>query len=93
MYILSFYKNLFLYKIQCTTDSCRTFIKDILTSSLTMEQKNIWESEQTEKEIYEALASIANNKSPGNDGLTKEFYYTYWSKVKDIFMDSLSESK
>ena len=68
-------------------------MKDILTSSLTMEQKNIWESEQTEKEIYEGLASIASNKSPGNDGLTKEFYYTYWSKVKDIFMDSLSESK
>ena len=28
----------------------------------------------TEQEIYKSLASFQNNKSPGNDGLTKEFY-------------------
>ena len=25
---------------------------------------------------------MENNKSPGNDGLTKEFYITFWNKVK-----------
>ena len=34
-----------------------------------------------------------NNKSPGNDGLTKEFYQTFWQDVKDIFFNSLEESK
>ena len=57
-----------------------------------MEQINICEAELTEQEIYEALASISSNKFPSNDGLTKEFYYTFWNEVKDIFMDSLNES-
>ena len=55
--------------------------------------KKIREGELTEKEIYEALASIASNKFPGNDGLTKEFYYTFWNEVKDTFIDFLRESK
>ena len=25
---------------------------------------------------------MENNKSPGNDGLTKEFYITFWNEVK-----------
>ena len=34
-----------------------------------------------------------NNKSAGNDGLTEEFYYTFWDDIKDTFMTSLRESK
>ena len=36
----------------------------------------------TEKELLIALQSMENNKSPGNDGLTKEFYITFWNKLK-----------
>ena len=36
---------------------------------------------------------MENNKSPGNDGLTKEFYCTFWSEIKNIFINSLRESK
>ena len=36
---------------------------------------------------------MENNKSPGNDGLTKEFYVTFWSELKDTFILSLKESK
>ena len=36
---------------------------------------------------------MENNKSPGNDGLTKEFYCTFWNEIKDIFINSLRESK
>ena len=39
------------------------------------------------------LLSFENNKSPGNDGLTKEFYCTFWDDIKDTFMKSLKESK
>ena len=36
---------------------------------------------------------MENNKSLGNDGLTKEFYLTFWSELKDTFILSLKESK
>ena len=28
---------------------------------------------------------MENNKSTGNDGLTKEFYCTFWIEIKNIF--------
>lgn len=50
-------------------------------------------NELTEKEIFDALASITSNKSPVNDGHTKEFHHTFWNKVRYIFMNFLRESK
>ena len=39
------------------------------------------------------MISFENSKSPGNDGMTKEFYCTFWDDIKDKFMKSLKESK
>ena len=36
---------------------------------------------------------MENHKSPGNDRLTKEFYCTFWNEIKNIFINSLRESK
>ena len=32
--------------------------------------------------------SMQNNKSPGNDALTKEFFVTFWEDIKDTFLNS-----
>ena len=37
--------------------------------------------------------SMQNNKSPGNDGLTKEFFVTFWEDMKDIFLNSCCKTK
>ena len=36
---------------------------------------------------------MENDKSPGNDDLTKEFYETFWNELKEIFADSVLEAK
>ena len=36
---------------------------------------------------------MQKEKSPGNDGLTKEFNKRFWNKLKDIFIDSVLETK
>ena len=43
--------------------------------------------------LRNSLKSIQNDKSPGNDGLTKEFYVTFWKELKEIFVDSVLEAK
>ena len=35
-----------------------------------------------EKETFEAIKSMPNDKFPGNDDLTKTFFETVWSGVK-----------
>ena len=35
------------------------------------------------------MKGIANNKSPGNDGLTENFYEKFWHELKDSFINSI----
>ena len=36
---------------------------------------------------------MQNDESPGSNGLTKEFYETFWNELKESFIDSVSETK
>ena len=36
---------------------------------------------------------MQNNKTPGNDGLTKEFYEAFWNEIKHVFLKSLKQAK
>ena len=69
------------------------FLNDITVPSFTTEQSRSCEGNLTKKEIYNSLISLENNKLPGNDGLTKEFYYTFSDDMEDTFNKSLKESK
>ena len=35
---------------------------------------------------------MPNNKSPGTDGLTKEFYETFWEEIKTRLCNSIKKS-
>ena len=45
-----------------------------------------------EQEIYTALHSSDNNKSPGTDGLPVDFYKTMWPKVKTFMIKSFQQA-
>ena len=68
-------------------------LNDLTVPSFTTEQSLSCEGNLTEKEIYNSLIRFKNNKSPGNDGLTKKFYCICWDDIKNTFMISLKESK
>ena len=57
--------------------------------SVTNDQKVVYNNDLTDKELFDALKGISSNKSPGNDGLTKEFYETFWDELKDSFINSI----
>ena len=39
------------------------------------------------------MRNMENNKSPGNDGLTKEFYESFWDEIIKLLIASATEAK
>ena len=88
--INGFFKNLFAKTLQKSLPQVNNFFQNIILPFLTEEQKQDCDKEISEKEVIDALKSFSNNKSPGNDGLTKEFYEACWGELKKRFMNSIN---
>ena len=41
---------------------------------------------------FKSLKSMENNKSPGNDGLSKEFYECFWNEIEKQFLASIHKT-
>ena len=50
------------------------------------------EGKITSSECQKAIKLMNNNKAPGSDGLTIEFYKTFWTDMSDTLIDSFNES-
>ena len=48
------------------------------------------EGKLTLKEAWDTLLSMANNKSPGNDSFTKEFYVCFWGELGSCLVRTLN---
>ena len=57
-------------------------IRNSKLPQLSTEQSLECEKCITEKKLFEVLKSMPNDKSHGNDSLTKELFETLWSKSK-----------
>ena len=64
----------------CKTDHLSTdlFLQKINTKKLTNEQRDALDKELTISECFSILKTFQKNKTPGNDGLTVEFYLEFW---------------
>ena len=52
----------------------------------------ICDGKLTVDECYKSLQLFESNKSPGNDGLTVEFYRAFWHVLGSVMVDSLNYS-
>ena len=59
---------------------------------LSEEEKKSCEGLLTMEECSNIVSSLQNNKSPGNDGFTEEFYKAFWPIVGGLVVDSFNES-
>ena len=71
----------------------KSFLRHLNILKLSKYKSKLCEWDLTEKYLYDSLKIIQNDKSPGNDGLTKEFYETFWNELKEIFVDFVLEAK
>ena len=51
-------------------------------------EKETCDTELSLHECTNALRKLANNKSPGIDGLTTDFYKFFWIDIKDLLYNS-----
>ena len=87
-----FYKNLFTEKSEFQKEHINAYLNQINIPILSEELSQTCEGPITESEFLNALKSMPNNKSPGNDGLTKEFYETFWEEIKTLLCNSITKS-
>ena len=78
------------------TKNTTEWIKDLTDNSLvpqiSEEEKVMLCEPVTKQELKEALLTFPNNKSPGLDGLSYEFYKYFWDDISDFLLDSLNEA-
>ena len=83
---LNFYKNLYTAK-DINDVKANKFTKNL--PKLTDEMRNRICREIIDSEIAEALLALPNNKAPGSDGFTADFYKFFWPDLKTFVCNSI----
>ena len=71
--IKTFYSKLYNKTSVKTEEECLQYLSNLSTPVLTEDQKSLFEGKLTLNECWEALNSMKNGKSPGNDDLQRNF--------------------
>ena len=83
----TFYSSLYSRKSAKTEKECFDYPADINTPALSEDDQTLCDGQIRLNEIFGALNNMASNKTPGNDGLSKEFYLAFF----DLLGPRLSE--
>ena len=78
-----FYKNLFTEKSEFQKEDINAYLSQINIPILTEELSQTCEGPITESELLNALKSMPNNKSPGND---ERILRNFWGRNKNTFV-------
>ena len=85
----SYYENLFSKKDLKNT-SYNFFDNNV--EKLDEIEQHMCDGLLTEHELATALKDMKNQKSPGSDGLTTEFYKLFWNDIKQFYINSINYS-
>ena len=88
-----FYEQLFEKNICNANSKMVSFLGNISLPVINNDFFNLCENDLTEDELLISLKSMQINKTPGNDGLTKEFYEAFWNEIKHVFLKSLKQAR
>ena len=91
--IQNFYSNLCkLDPLSPSEDTLNSLLNNPEMPKLSDNDVQICEGKLTVEECYKSLQLFDSNKSPGNDGLTVEFYRAFWGLLGQLLVDSLNYS-
>jgi hypothetical protein len=88
---VSFYKELYSSRnTDLNSEGAQKFLGNNSIPKLTEDEKTSLEGLLTEDECLSTLGTFKINKSPGNDGLTTEFYRQFWPQVGKYLVEGLN---
>ena len=61
-----------------------------MSQKLSDEQAQLLEGNISYKEALDALKNMKNDKSPGPDGFTNNFYKFFWNDIKHFFIRAIN---
>ena len=86
---VEFYKNLYSAKCNKTQEEIKQYLGQIQTKRLNEQDMLNLDINITSNECLKALKSFSKNKSPGNDGLSAEFYQKLWPIIGKYLIASI----
>ena len=90
--VKGFYLNLYKPRSMKTEEDCLEYLHTLNIPQLSEAERVSCEGSLTKRECWEALISMKNGKSPGNDGLTEEFYVCFFNVIFNYLLNALKES-
>ena len=87
-----FYSNLYSSSKPNLDDHTFTKIQNLRMPQCDLDEQNYLDSPISLHECKEALNTMPENKSPGQDGLSYEFYKTLWPTIGPLFHKTLQYS-
>ena len=87
-----FYKTLFTTK-NIDPEKINKYLDETnFENKLTDKQKQECDNEISEIEFDKVIKNLKNEKSPGCDGLTPEFYKAFWNDITDLYIEMIKET-
>ena len=90
--IKTFYETLFKQNFSKFNVEKQRFLNYLSTRTFPNEQYDLSKNKMSETGLFNSMKSMNNSKTPGNDGLTKEFYKTFCDVLKTHLMDSVNQA-
>ena len=87
-----FNKTLLKQNSSKTNAKKQEFLSSLDTKTLANQQSDLCKNEIRETDLSGFMKSVKNDKTPGNDGWTKELYVTFWDKLKTTLMESIIQA-
>ena len=91
--IHNFYKKLFSENNNVSPENCNLYFENYEMKSLTSGEQELCNKLLSVNELYESLKEMDDWNSPGNDGLSSEFYKKLWSFIKVPLYASVVQAK
>ena len=88
----TFYQNLFKSNKTSNENVNQYFSKVTIDKKLDCCEKLWCDNQIREEELGKVVNNLKSNKSPGLDGLTPEFYKSFWKSISTPFCDMVNES-